>query len=117
MEIVRRLGTSSVGPGHGLRRESGNRFGLRAVSVHGAGLNAEAKYSIAGCERAGEPLDVICRLRGTHEPEVLPMTIHEALRRYLARHPVIAPRRDGRARALDLPPAVFSQDEILLGGH
>jgi S-sulfosulfanyl-L-cysteine sulfohydrolase len=28
-------------------------------------------------------------------------------------HPVIAPRRDGREVALDLPPVVFSQDAVL----
>ena len=31
-------------------------------------------------------------------------------------HPVIAPKRDGRERALDLPSAVFSQDAVLAGG-
>ncbi len=90
---------------------------LRAVSVQGAAVKDDERYTLAGCERAGEPLDVICRLRGTHDPEVLPLTVHEALRQYLAKHPVIAPRREGRARADDLPPVVFSQDQVLLGGH
>ena len=69
-----------------------------------------------GCEREGEPLDVICRHRGTHDALVLPLSIHEALQEYLKVHPVIAPKRDGRERALDLPPAVFSQDAVLAGG-
>jgi sulfur-oxidizing protein SoxB len=90
---------------------------LREVKVHGAAIQDDAKYSLAGCERGGEPLDVICRLKGTHDPVVLPMTVHQALRAYLVKHPVIAPKREGRAKATDLPPVLFSQDEILLGGH
>ena len=97
------------------RAPNGSR--LRAVSVQGKPIADDAKYSLAGCERAGEPLDVVCRMKNTHDPVVLPMTVHEALRKYLVKHPVIAPKRDGRARAVDLPPVIFSQDEVLLGGH
>lgn len=97
------------------KAETGAR--LKSVMVEGAPMKDDVKYTLAGCERAGEPLDVICRLKGTHDPEVLPLTIHQALRRYLAKHPVIAPKREGRAKATDLPPIVFSQDQILLGGH
>jgi hypothetical protein len=90
---------------------------LREVKVLGKPIVEDGKYSLAGCERAGEPLDVVCRMKGTHDPVVLPMTVHEALRKYLVKHPVIAPKREGRAKAVDLPPVIFSQDEILLGGH
>ena len=40
----------------------------------------------------------------------------KALATALEAHPVIAPRRDGRERALDLPATVFSQDAVLAGG-
>jgi sulfur-oxidizing protein SoxB len=93
--------------------------GLRVqqVTIDGALLRDNSRYTLAGCERAGEPLDMICRLQGVHDPEVLPTSIHQALRQYLAKHPVIAPKREGRARATDLPSVIFSQDGILLGGH
>jgi sulfur-oxidizing protein SoxB len=58
----------------------------------------------------------VCRHPGTHDALVLPMTIHQALRQYLTAHPVIAPRREGREIATDLPPTVFSQDAVLAGG-
>jgi hypothetical protein len=32
-------------------------------------------------------------------------------------YPVIAPRRDGRERAIDLLDIVFSQDAVLAGGE
>jgi S-sulfosulfanyl-L-cysteine sulfohydrolase len=93
-------------------------FGRRVVSIKVNGRDTEqaGRYTIAGCEREGEPMDVICRHRGTHDAEVLPMSIHEALDAYFKAHPVIAPRRDGREIALDLPHAVFSQDAVLAGG-
>ena len=93
-------------------------YGRRVVSmkVNGVDVAEHEHYTIAGCEREGEPLDVICRHRGSHDAEILPMSIHEALSEYLKVHPVIAPRRDGRERALDLPSAVFSQDAVLARG-
>jgi S-sulfosulfanyl-L-cysteine sulfohydrolase len=93
-------------------------YGRRVVSIkiNGREVEADGRYTIAGCEREGEPMDVICRHRGTHDPQVLPLSVHEALEEYLRVHPVIAPRRDGREIALDLPRAVFSQDAVLAGG-
>jgi S-sulfosulfanyl-L-cysteine sulfohydrolase len=92
--------------------------GHRVVSVKVGGREIEEgrSYVIAGCEREGEPLDVICRHAGTHDVHVLPRTVHDALQEYFQAHPVIEPRRDGRERALDLPPIVFSQDATLAGG-
>ena len=86
---------------------------LRAVTVDGKPVDDSGKYTMAGCERAGEPLDVVCRLKGTHDVETLPMTVHQALRAYLKKHPVLTPTRDGRAVAVDLPRTIFSQDAVI----
>jgi len=93
-------------------------YGRRVKSIQIAGMDVadDAHYTIAGCERDGEPLDVICRHRGSHDTLVLPMSIHEALDEYLKAHPVIAQKRDGREKARDLPATVFSQDAVLAGG-
>jgi S-sulfosulfanyl-L-cysteine sulfohydrolase len=96
------------------RADHGHR--VVSIKVGGREMDNEAHYTIAGCEREGEPIDVICRHRGSHDPEVLSMSIHAALDRYLALHPVISPKPDGRERARDLPPMIFSQDAILAGG-
>ena len=92
--------------------------GLRVVSIKvgGVDLKDDGRYTIAGCEREGEPIDVICRHRGSHDAEILPMSIHEALVQYLAITPVISPKPDGREKARDLPTAIFSQDAVLAGG-
>jgi sulfur-oxidizing protein SoxB len=87
-----------------------------AITIGGRPMKDDARYTIAGCEREGEPIDVICRHRGSHDAEILPFSIHEALRRYLGTHAVISPKPDGRERARDVPSPVFSQDAILAGG-
>jgi len=93
--------------------EKGRR--LVSLKINGAEIEDERRYTIAGCEREGEPIDVICRHSGSHDAKVLSMTIHQALLEYFKAHPVVAPRREGRERALDLPPVVFSQDAVLAG--
>ncbi len=107
-------------------RASGMSFVFKARAPHGQRVVSiriddreiaeDRRYTFAGCERDGEPLDVICRHRGSHDPEILPLSIHEALQQYLEAHPVIAPERDAREVALDLPRTVFSQDAVLAGG-
>ena len=76
-------------------------------------MRDDARYTMCGCEREGEPLDVVCRHPGTHDVRLLPTTIHQTLAAHCRKHPVLAPKREGRAVALDLPRVVFSQDEIL----
>jgi S-sulfosulfanyl-L-cysteine sulfohydrolase len=107
-------------------RASGMKIVFKARAPHGQRVVSirigdrevaeNHRYTIAGCERDGEPLDVICRYRGAHDPQILPLSVHEALQQYLDAHPVIAPERDSREIALDLPRAIFSQDAVLAGG-
>ena len=52
---------------------------VRTLKVDGEQVVDSEKYSFAGCEREGEPLDVVCRLRGVHEVEYVEPTIHEAM--------------------------------------
>jgi S-sulfosulfanyl-L-cysteine sulfohydrolase len=94
--------------------EPGRR--LVSLKVNGRDTQDDQHYMIASCEREGEPTDVVCRHPGTHDARVLPMTIHQVLRQYLRARPAIAPRREGREIATDLPPTVFSQDAVLAGG-
>ena len=98
-----------------LRFEAGAPPGhrVREVTVGGKPLEEARHYSFAGCERAGEPLDVVCRLRGVHDVKPSAQSIHALLDAYLEKHPVVAPVRDGRSVATDLPATVFSQDAVI----
>ncbi len=91
--------------------EPGRR--LISVQVGGKEVQDDRRYTIAGCEREGEPLDVVCRHRGTHDVKVLPPMLHAALRSYLKAHPNISPMKEGRAAAVDFPPVLFSLDSLL----
>ena len=97
------------------RGKPGHR--LVSVKVQGQELADGRRYTFAGCERDGEPLDIVCRLEGVHEVKVLPMTVHQALDAYFHAHPVVAPRQDERAQTTDLPQRVFSQDAVLSGAE
>lgn len=89
----------------------GNR--LRSVKVNGEEVAPDSQLTIAGCERDGEPLDVVCRLRGTHDVHYVTPTIHQAMETYLRDQKVISPVRQRRSRATDLPEVAFSQDQLL----
>ena len=88
---------------------------LRRIEVGGRPLRDDATYTLAGCERDGEPLDMICRLRGARDVRVQPLAIHDVVRNYLTRQGVVRPMRQGRSVAVDLPRQVFSQDAVLAG--
>jgi S-sulfosulfanyl-L-cysteine sulfohydrolase len=94
-------------------------YGKRVVSmkVNGKEIEPEGRYTVAGCEREGERIDIICRHPGTHDVKVIDSSIQAVVARYLKAHPDIAPIRDGREVALDLPSQVFSQDAVLAGGE
>jgi 2',3'-cyclic-nucleotide 2'-phosphodiesterase (5'-nucleotidase family) len=92
-----------------------NPPGKRVVSLKVAGreVKDDDRLTLGGCEREGEPMEMICRLRGAAEPRIVAPSVHDALLSYLRRHPVIDVRRAGRAVATDLPARVFSQDATL----
>jgi 2',3'-cyclic-nucleotide 2'-phosphodiesterase (5'-nucleotidase family) len=97
------------------RAKPGHR--LVSVKVHGKEIEDARHYTFAGCERDGEPLDIVCRMEGVHDVKVLSTSIHQALDPYFHAHAVVAPRQDDRARATDLPERVFSQDAVLSGAE
>jgi len=86
---------------------------VRTLKVRGEVISDSEKYSFAGCEREGEPLDFVCRLRGVHEVEYIEPTIHEAMEQSLLAQKNIDPARQHCSRAIDLPDKAFSQDQLL----
>lgn len=86
---------------------------LRSVRIGGDEVQDDRRYTIAGCEREGEPRDLVCRLRGTHDVAYVEPTIHQAMETYLSNQKSIAPQRERRSRATDLPDAAFSQDGLI----
>jgi len=86
---------------------------IQDVRIGGKELQADGSYAIGGCEQDGEALDRICRLSGVSDARYVPGTVHAALKAYLKAHSPIAPKREGRVRATDLPATVWSQYGVL----
>ena len=97
-------------PGLKMTYYAHNPSGKRIVSIKVAGeeIKDESRYELAGCEREGEAIDFVCRMRGVSQ-----LTVHQALLARLAEDPHISAKRDQRVAVLDLPPRVLSQDKIL----
>jgi S-sulfosulfanyl-L-cysteine sulfohydrolase len=82
---------------------------IQRVQIGGADLDLDHVYTVGGCEREGEPLNIICRLPEVQDAEYLPGTIHSVLTSYLKAHSPVTAKREGRVRATDLPAVVWSQ--------
>ena len=80
---------------------------IKAVKIGAADLDHRV-YTIGDCDREGEPMYVICRLQGVQDAAYVPGNIHTVLKSYLKAHFPTTPTREGRVRATDLPPVVWS---------
>lgn len=94
-----------------VRFEAGAPVGqrVRSIEVHGEPLDEDRLYTVAACLREGDAPDTLCRIRNAKDVKVLDYDAHEAVRRYLARHPEVARGLEGRAVAEDLPAVLRSQ--------
>ena len=92
---------------------AGNRQGdrVRAVKMNGAPLVLDRRYTMLGCDREGDPENVLCRLPNVANARVLDVSVHDVLIEYLSTHSPVAPVIEGRAVATDVPPTLLSQLE------
>ena len=86
---------------------------IRSIRVNGNDVADAQVYTFGGCERDGESLDTVCRMRDARNVHYVPGTIHEALESFIRKHSPLNYRRQGRVRADDLPSVVWSQYGIL----
>jgi 2',3'-cyclic-nucleotide 2'-phosphodiesterase (5'-nucleotidase family) len=82
---------------------------VQSVQVGGKPLQPERIYSVAACEREGDPATMLCRIPNVQEGKYLDFTLHPALKEYLAAHSPVSPLPKGSARALDVTPNLLSQ--------
>lgn len=87
--------------------EQGKR--VQSVQVGGQPLQPERIYSVAACEREGDPATMLCRIPNVQEGKNLDFTLHPVLKEYLAAHSPVSPLPKGSARALDTTPNLLSQ--------
>ncbi|MBX0331866.1 bifunctional metallophosphatase/5'-nucleotidase [Pontibacter sp. HSC-14F20] len=82
---------------------------VQSITVVGKPLDLNKVYTLAACLRRGESEHMLCRMPNAKDPKVLDYTVHDVLEEYLKHHGTVAPKIDGRAKALDLEAPVLSQ--------
>jgi 2',3'-cyclic-nucleotide 2'-phosphodiesterase (5'-nucleotidase family) len=88
---------------------SGSR--VRDITIKGQPLLLDKTYTMTGCEREGDPDDVICRIPGVSNPRRVNSSPHKVIAEYLAAHSPVAPVIEGRAVATDAPAELLTQVE------
>ena len=91
------------------RNRRGER--VRAVKINGQPVVLDRRYSMLGCEREGDPDNVVCRLPNVADARTLNVSVHDVLTEYLSTHSPVAPAIEGRAVATDEPAVLLSQLE------
>jgi 2',3'-cyclic-nucleotide 2'-phosphodiesterase (5'-nucleotidase family) len=92
-----------------MRNELGKR--VDSIIIADRPIAPAKTYTIAACERAGDPDDTLCRLENVANPRRAGITMHAILREYLAQASPVSPRVEGRITASDAPPTLLSQLE------
>ncbi|MCC6463279.1 MAG: bifunctional metallophosphatase/5'-nucleotidase [Saprospiraceae bacterium] len=87
--------------------EQGKR--VQRVLVGGQALDPERTYTAAACERDGDPETMLCRIPKVTEGRNLPLTLHQVLKEYLAKHSPVSPLPRGAAKILDAPATLLTQ--------
>jgi sulfur-oxidizing protein SoxB len=87
--------------------EQGKR--VQKVLIGGLALDKNKTYSILACERDGDPLDMLCRIKGVQNAQNTVHTLHKVMESYLTTHKVVTPTPQGNAKVLDAPQNLLTQ--------
>ena len=87
--------------------EQGKR--VQKVTVGGQPLDPARTYTVAACERDGDPETMLCRIPSVTEGKNMPYSLHPVLKEYLAKHSPVSPLPHGDAKILDAPATLLTQ--------
>lgn len=87
--------------------EKGKR--VQEIKVKGDLLDADKTYSICACERDGDPMDMLCRIKGVKEAANTQYTLHIVMKNYLAANSPVTPTPPQAAKILDAPATLLTQ--------
>ncbi|MBK6364699.1 MAG: 5'-nucleotidase C-terminal domain-containing protein [Saprospiraceae bacterium] len=88
-------------------KEEGQR--VESITIKGNPISEDAIYSIAACERDGDPSDMICRIKNVMDAKNLHYTLHENMKSYLKALSPVNPVPQKNAVALDAPDTLLTQ--------
>jgi len=87
--------------------ETGKR--VQTVTVNGDPIDDSKLYSILACEREGDPVDMLCRMKGVVDPKNTTSTLHTVMIDYLKNNSPVTPTPTKSAKALDAPDTLLTQ--------
>lgn len=87
--------------------EKGKR--VQSVEIGDKPLDLNKTYSICACEREGDPMDMLCRIRNVVDAQNTPYTLHSVMREYLSKHSPVTPTPPLNAKILDAPQTLLTQ--------
>jgi 2',3'-cyclic-nucleotide 2'-phosphodiesterase (5'-nucleotidase family) len=87
--------------------EMGKR--VQEVKVAGQPLDLNKTYSIAACERDGDPSDMLCRIKNVANAKNTPYTLHTTMTEYLKNNSPVTPNPPQNAKVLDAPQTLLTQ--------
>lgn len=87
--------------------EKGKR--VKEVKVGSRLLNPEATYTICACERDGDPIDMLCRMRNVKQANNTAFTLHSTMLAYLQNNSPVSPTPENNAIILDGPATLLTQ--------
>ncbi len=87
--------------------EQGKR--VQKVTVGGQPLDPARTYTVAACERDGDPETMLCRIPNVTEGKNQPYSLHLVLKEYLSKHSPVSPLPSGAAKILDAPATLLTQ--------
>ncbi|TXD31404.1 bifunctional metallophosphatase/5'-nucleotidase [Lujinxingia vulgaris] len=85
--------------------------GARVVEIRVGGelLDETRVYTLTACEREGDHPDTLCRIPNARNTRTHTLDAHDAVRRYLQKHPDATRHLEGRVVAEDRPQILRSQ--------
>lgn len=91
-----------------------NAFGpkgkrVQTITIAGNALEENKTYNICACERDGDPVDMLCRIKGVTNAKNTAYTLHTVLKDYLAANSPVTPTPPMAAKILDAPQSLLTQ--------
>jgi sulfur-oxidizing protein SoxB len=82
---------------------------VQSITVKNTPLDPEKLYSIMACERDGDPVDMLCRMKDVMDAKNTTATLHSVMKEYLKQNSPVTPSPQKNAIILDAPETLLSQ--------
>jgi 2',3'-cyclic-nucleotide 2'-phosphodiesterase (5'-nucleotidase family) len=82
---------------------------VQTVRVGKKPLDPARVYRMSACERDGDPMDMLCRIKGVTNASNQNFSLHDVLRDYLKAKGPVSPKVRGNAKVLDAPQTLLTQ--------